>query len=104
MSPAPLNPRTMYGLIAIIPLVSRSANNSKSTNPPEPCASVVVFSFVDHATIQFVARHQSSVIFHPPSNPSSRPVKAKLLHWAIFPQVWSPRRPISSAAAAFGIS
>ena len=62
-SPAPLNPRTMYGLIAIIPLVSRSANNSKSailitasnrsipfcistigTNPPEPCASVVAFS------------------------------------------------------------
>ena len=73
-SPAPLNPRTTYGLIAIIPSVSRSANNPKSTNPPEPCASVVAFSLVDHATIQFLARHPSSAregkatsLGHPPS-------------------------------------
>ena len=66
-SPAPLNPRTTYGLIAIIPSVSRSANNSKSTNPPEPSASVVVFSFLGHATIQFMARHPPSAICHFPS-------------------------------------
>jgi hypothetical protein len=29
-------------------------------NPPEPCASVVVFSFVGHATIYFLAFWLSS--------------------------------------------
>jgi hypothetical protein len=80
-SPAPLNPRTMYGLIAIIPLVSRSANNPKSAilitasnratpfrvstlDPPELCASAVAFhlSVMQLSSFWLAIRHQSLVI------------------------------------------